>query len=510
MTKIHGNVTTLLLSALLPAIMAGCTVGPDYKKPDVPAPQEFRGQIGAGEASSIADLPWWDVFNDKALQALITEGLANNNDIKIAIARIEQARQMVAVAQSEGQPQLNYGAFAGGEKSFVPTQNAVGTATFGSLGGMLDAAWEFDIWGRIRRSTEASEANLLAQEDVRRGVMLTLVSDIAAGYFRLLGLDSQLKIAENSSRVFKQTVQLFTLRFEGGRDSKLPVERARAAYDASNASIEDLKRQIALQENAIGVLIGGYPRAIARGRPLVDQVTPKTPVGQTTALLQRRPDILQSEQNMISANAEIGVAVADYFPKIGLSSLVGGLGVQANDTFTGFGVWNIALSAAGPIFSGGRLDAVYHERQAYWDETVADYKKTVQVAFRETSDALASQQTLGRRRTTLENQVGDLERSSDLALTRYNSGRAAYFEVLDAQQQLFPAQDALVQNQRDQLLAVVSLYKALGGGWEPLPAAPGTPDQRAAQNVVKDRAGPPPRITQTESKGASQTAKGRS
>jgi multidrug efflux system outer membrane protein len=446
--------------------MAGCTVGPDYQKPDVPVPQEFRAQIGTTEANSIADLPWWNVFNDKALQGLISEGLANNNDLHVAAARIEQAREMVAVARSEGLPQVNYSVSGGGEKTFVPAEHNIGTATFGALGGALDAAWEFDVWGRIRRSTEAAEANLLAQVDVRRGVMLTLVADIATGYFQLLELDHELAVAEESVRVFKHTLDLFTLRYEGGRDSRLPVERAKANYDASNAKVEDVKRQIALQENALGVLIGGYPKAITRGRPLVKQVAPKTPVGPTTALLQRRPDILEAEQNMIGANAEIGVAVADYFPKIGLGALAGGLGVYSSGNWHGFGLWNAALSAAGPIFSGGRLDAVYRERQAYWDETVAQYKKTVQVAFQETSDALASQQTLARRLVTLQSQVADLERSSDLALSRYDEGRSTYFEVLEAQQQLFPAEDALAQNQRDQLLALVNLYKALGGGWD--------------------------------------------
>jgi multidrug efflux system outer membrane protein len=482
MAKIQGNVKAILISALLPgAIMAGCTVGPDYQKPDVPMPQEFRAHIGAAEATSFADLPWWNVFNDKTLQALIAQGLDNNNDIAIAAARIEQARAMVAVAASEGKPQVSYGASGGGEKVLVPAQSDIGATSVGLLGGALDAAWEFDIWGRIRRSTEAAQANLLGQEEVRKGVMLTLVGDIASGYFRLLALDRQLTIAGESSRVFKQTLDLFTLRFEGGRDSRLPVERAKAAYDASNAQIEDLKRLIALQENALSVLIGGYPKAIGRGHALVDQTVPQTPVGATTALLQRRPDILQAEQGMIAANAEIGVAVADYFPKIGLSALVGGVGVYSGG-WHGFGVWSAALSAAGPIFSGGRLDAVYHERQAYWDETVAQYKKTVQIAFQETSDALASQQTLARRLVTLQSQVAALQRSSDIALTRYNDGRAAYFEVLEAQQELFPAEDALAQNQRDQLLALVNLYKALGGGWTaPPPATGAAPPTGAVQ-----------------------------
>jgi multidrug efflux system outer membrane protein len=457
--------------ALLPAaLIAGCTVGPDYQKPEVTAPTEFRSQPAAQDASSLADQPWWNVFNDKALQSLISEALHNNQDLQVAVARIEQARAMVGIINSQNKPQLDYRAVGGGEKTFVPGPGGgADTAKFASVGGMLDAAWELDIWGRIRRSSEAARANLMAQQEVRNGVLLTLTSDVAASYFHLLELDRELVIAQQSADVFKQTFDLFDRRFEAGRDSKLPVERAGANYAASNAKVEGLRREIAQQENALSVLLGGYPRAITRGRPLQEQTTPATPVGATTALVQRRPDIRQAEQNMIAANAEIGVAVANYFPRIGLSALAGALAVDFDGGDGSFGVWNIALSAAGPIFTGGRLKEVYNSRRAFWDETVAQYRKTTLVAFRETSDALVAQQTLVDRRAALEKQVANLNESSRLALLRYGAGRASYFEVLEAQQQLFPAEDELAQTQQDQLVAVVSLYKALGGGWNLTP-----------------------------------------
>jgi multidrug efflux system outer membrane protein len=262
------------------------------------------------------------------------------------------------------------------------------------------------------------------------------------------------------------------------------VERAQANYDSSAADIHDLERQIAQQENAISILIGAFPQEIVRGRPLTDQITPETPVGSTTALLQRRPDIQQSEQNMMAANAEIGVAMADYFPKIGLSSFLGAEGLAVADTVQTFGVWNLALSAAGPIYSGGRLEAAYRQRQAFWDETIAQYKQKVLAAFQETSDALIARKTLAARRTALASQVVALERSAGLALDRYENGRASYFEVLEAQQLLFPAQDELARNQRDQLIAVVNLYKALGGGWNAgEPAA--TPEAKPLQAQVE-------------------------
>jgi multidrug efflux system outer membrane protein len=297
--------------------------------------------------------------------------------------------------------------------------------------------------------------------------MLSLVSDIASAYFLLIELDRELEIAKSSADTFKETLELFTLRYQGGKDTKLAVDRAQAAYDGSQATIAGLNRAIAQAQNALCVLLGAYPRTIARGMNLTEQTMPaQTPVGQTTALLERRPDILQAEQVMIGANAEIGVAVANFFPVIGLSALFGGEAQKPENVFkSGFGVWSLAAGLTGPIFQGGRLEAAYHAQQAYWDETIAQYKKTVITAFQETSDALVAQQTLVGQRVALEDQVAALKESVDLALDRYRAGKASYIEVLDAEQQLFPSQDVLAQTQRDQLLAVVNLYKALGGGW---------------------------------------------
>jgi multidrug efflux system outer membrane protein len=341
-----------------------------------------------------------------------------------------------------------------------------GNVTYNSFQTAINAAWELDVWGRIRRSTEAATAGLFAEEDVRRGVMLTLVSDIAANYFLLIELDRQLAIAEESATVYKQTLDLFTRRFDAGRDSKLGVVRAQAAYSSSNAAIAALHRAITQQENAICVLLGTYPRPIERGTQLEQQTMPATPIGLTSDLLQRRPDIMQAEQVMMGANAEIGVAVANYFPRIGLSALVGGQGVKVEDVFkSDFSIWSIAAGLTGPIFQGGRLRANVRAQESFWDESIAQYKKTVTVAFRETSDALIAQQTLVAQHDALESQVQANREAVDLAMERYTGGRASYFEVLDAEQSLFPSEDALAQTQRDQLIAVVSLYKALGGGW---------------------------------------------
>ncbi len=446
--------------------IAGCAVGPVYKRPDVAPVAEFRSQVGPSEATSIADLPWWGIFNDRALQSLITEALTRNYDLQVAVTRIEQARAYVGVARADFYPQVGYQGLAARQKAFVPLEGSGGNVTFNTFGGLLNAAWELDVWGRIRHSTDAARASLYAQEDVRRGVMLTLVSSVAASYFSLIELDRELAIAKESRETYRQTLDLFTSRFEAGRDAKLGVMRAQAAYDSSAASIASVNRAIVQQENALSVLLGGYPKAIDRGMPLTEQVTPQTPVGLTTDVLKRRPDIRQAEQVMIGANAEVGVAVANFYPTIGLSALFGGQSLKSGDVFkSDFNVWSLGGSVAGPIFEGGRLKSAYQAQQAYWDQTIAQYKQTITVAFRETSDALIAQQTLVDQRAALQGQVAALKESVDLSIERYNAGRASYFEVLEAQQQLFPSESALAQTQRDQLLAVVDLYKALGGGW---------------------------------------------
>ena len=460
----------LPLAALTAVLLASCATGPDYKKPDTPVPGQFRAQLAPADANSLADLPWWGVFDDPALHDLVVHALSHNYDLEIAISRIQQARQQVLQVKADALPQVNYQVTGGGEKAFAPTPSGQpGTITYGTIAGLFNAAWEFDVWHRIQHATEAAEANVLAQEEIRKGVILTLVSDLAADYFHLLELDRELAIAEDSSRVYKRTLDLFSDRFHAGRDSELPVQRTQAAYDASNASIASLKQQIGQLEDAISILAGDYPHDIPRGKLLTEQTTPSTPVGLTTDVMRRRPDILQAEQSMIQANAEIGVAVANFYPRIGISALFGGQGAGFSGTFNAFTIAGVVANAAGPIFDGGRLKAAYHERQAYWDETVAQYKKTVLGAFRETSDALIAQQNLVAQRQHEEIQIQALQRSVDLALMRYDAGRSSYLEVLEAEQQLFPAQDALAQTQRDQLLAVVSLYKALGGGWKLAP-----------------------------------------
>ena len=463
----HRGPAPLCALAVASALAAGCAVGPAYEKPEMQLATEFRAPQALSTASSLADLPWWQVFDDKQLQALVNQALVNNLDIQVAAARIEQARALVGVASSQGKPQLGYSVDGGAAESVLPLSTGVDEVEYVGASAGVNLFWELDVWGRIRNTKAAAQADLYAQEEVRRGVLLSLVGDVAAGYFRLLSLDRELAIAEESAEVFRKNVELFTLRFEAGRDTRLPVERAQANYSSSLDRIADLKGSIGQQENAINVLLGGYPGTVTRGRSLTEQARPETPVGLTTDLLQRRPDIRAAEQQMINANAQVGIAAANYFPRIGLSAFFGGRSVDINDVVSDtFSIWNAGASIAGPLFTGGRLTESENNRQAYWNETVAQYKKTVLTAFQETSDVLIAQQALAERSAALESRVAALQRSVELATLRYEGGRASYFEVLEAEQQLFPAQYALAQVQRDQLLVIVNLYKALGGGWQ--------------------------------------------
>ena len=446
--------------------LTGCAVGPQYKRPDVAAPAKFRSQVQPSATPSLADLPWWQVFDDKALRGLILQALSGNYDLQVAMSRISQARENVASVRADLYPQADYGVTGSRQEAFNPLEIGPHNILYNAFGWTIGAAWELDIWGRVRRATESARAQLFAQESVRSGVRLSLVSDVAANYFSLIELDRELRIAQDSANAYKQILDLFTKRFEAGKDSRLSVVRAQAAYEESNATIASVKRAITQQENILSVLLGSYPRGIDRGLPLSEQVMPATPLGQSTALLRRRPDIQQAEGQMMSANAQVGVALASFYPRIGLSALFGGGAPRVENIFDSeFRVWSLAAGISGPIFQGGRLRANYEASKAFWEESVAQYRATVINAFRETSDALIAGQTLALERTAQKSQVDALRQSVDLALQRYESGRASYFEVLEAEQQLFLAESGLAQTERDQLLAVVNLYKALGGGW---------------------------------------------
>jgi multidrug efflux system outer membrane protein len=452
--------------ALVVLALTGCPVGPNYVRPEASPPTDFYGQVQPPEAASLADLPWWEVFSDPVLQRLVTEAVQSNYDLRTAIARVEQAEALVGVARAPLFPQIGYEGSAARQRSLVfPGQP---NATFNSFLGAFDLAWELDVWGRIRRSTEAAQAEMLATEEFRRGVLLTLVSSVAQAYFELLELDRELEIARETTESFRETLQLFTRRYEGGVGSKLQTERAAAALYETEATIPSLEAQIVAKENQINVLLGRNPGPIPRGAPLVQQaMPPDTPPGLPSELLERRPDVREAEETIRSANAQVGVAVANFFPRIGLTSLYGGQSTELEDVVKGSAnIWNIVGSISGPIFTGGQLLEQYYAQVAAWEQAKLQWEQTLVNAFSEVSSTLVLQDKLRQVREAQEATVRAYEESVRLSLLRYNQGLANYYEVLEAQQLLFPAQNNLARTQRDELVVVVALYRALGGGWQ--------------------------------------------
>ncbi len=456
----------LIAALLVLGISQGCAIGPNYRRPEIEAPEDYRGHLDPPDAASIADLPWWEVFEDEVLEELILEALNANYDLQIAVRRVEQANALVGVAQAPFYPQIG-GQISGGRQR-SPRFQGQPADTYNLFFGAVSLAWEIDIWGRIRRSSEAAQETLLATEEFRRGVLLSLVTQVAQSYLELLELDRQLEISEQTAQSFQETLDLFTRRFQGGIGDRLQVSRAEAALAETLAQIPDLERRIVFQENAISVLLGRNPGPIARGTPLDERpAPPPTPPGLPSTLLERRPDVLQAEHEIASANAEVGAAIANFFPRVGLTALYGGQSPELKDIAkNSFSLWNVAGNAVGPLFQGFLLLEQYRAQVAGWEETKAFYRQTVITAFSEVSNTLTAQTRFAEARIEQERAVQAYQESVRLSLLRYNSGLASYYEVLEAQQRLFPAEIALARVQLDQLLTVITLYRALGGGWQ--------------------------------------------
>uniref|UniRef100_Q01UC9 RND efflux system, outer membrane lipoprotein, NodT family n=1 Tax=Solibacter usitatus (strain Ellin6076) TaxID=234267 RepID=Q01UC9_SOLUE len=454
----------LPFSLLLPA----CAVGPNYRRPSVSAPPAFRSAAGAAQQASFADLPWWDVFRDDTLKQLIKTSLANNYDLQAAIARVEQARQVAALARSEYFPAINYSTVTTyGHNQFINSPVSISPGAQGFLLGIASAAWEADVWGRIRRTNEGARAQYLATEEARRGVMLTLTSDLSQAYFELLGLRLQLDIARETTQSYTATLNLFSDRLREGLGNALQTSRAAADLASAAASVREIERQIAIKENQISVLLGKNPGAIeTKAKLLEETVPPSIPVGLPSALLERRPDVLSAEQRVRYANAQIGVAKSAYFPRIGLTTFFGKLSTPLADLSSGnTNAWSVGANAAGPIFRGGAVRAQHRQAIAFRDEAEAEYRQTAVRAFRDVADALVSREKYDAIREDLIRGVRSSEEAVRLARMRYLEGLSNYNEVLEAQQRLYPSQLALAQTEINRRLVVVQLYKALGGGW---------------------------------------------
>jgi multidrug efflux system outer membrane protein len=452
----------------LVVLLTSCAVGPNYRRPATQAPAVFRGQA-APEERSLADLAWWDIYRDPILTELIKTSLTDGYDTRIAAARVEQARAITMEAQGRLYPSLGYAGEAyRGKNSLLGSPNPSGAgATNNGFAGYLSAAWEPDIWGKLRRLDEAARDQYLESEEVRRGVRLSLVSEIATDYFELLELDEEQAISREAVESFGESLTLFNQQLRGGVASKLETSSAQAAQAAAAARIPEIERESALLENQISILLGRNPGPIARGARLSDRApAPEVPAGLPSALLERRPDVRAAEYAARAANAQIGVAIGNFLPQIGLGAVLGDTSKRLQGIATHqAGLWSAGAQLAGPIFQAGTLRGEYIQAKAAWEDAKLQYQQAALVAFADVADALVARQKYAEIRAQDEIEVRAYREAIAVAFERFKAGEASYYELLQTQQQLYPAESALAQARRDELSSIIQLYKALGGGW---------------------------------------------
>jgi len=458
---VHGFVLTAALSSF------GCAVGPNYSRPELMPPQQFRFDEKVAQAETLADAPWWQVFDDPTLQALIREAITHNLDLKVAAARVEEARARAGIAKSFLYPQVdglaNY-TFrqASGSSDLRNEDGTHGTGVYG-----FQLSWELDLFGRLRKGQEAALALLLASDHGRRGVLITLVGDVASNYFLLQELDVQLEIARQTLRLNDETVTYFRNRLDGGVSNRLELDRIQANRALTAAAIPQLQQQIAIVENLLSLLAGRAPGAIGRMQGLGD-LAPSIPPGLPASLLERRPDVAQAEQLLVAANADIGAAKALFYPTINLTGFLGGVSGDLNNFLGGGGgVWSVGAGLLQPIFQAGRIRRNLEAMQARYDAALAEYQKAALNSYREVANALVTIQKLAEVRVEQQTGVVALQDASELSRARYDAGLASYIEILTADQDLFQQQMLLAQTRGAELRARAELYRTLGGGWRP-------------------------------------------
>lgn len=461
--------STSLIPTLLCTMFLGCMVGPKYHRPAVQTPASYRDLAEnpqlQSQTASYADLPWWQVFQDPKLQELIRAALKQNYDLQIATERINAARAQLAVTRSSLFPQASVNAtFSGGREN-------VSQSRFNFLTLAADAAFQLDFFGKLRRATEAARAELLATEDARQVVVLTLVSDVASDYFTLLQLDLELVITQDTVKTQTDSVKLTQLRLAHGVATKLDVLQAQQVLDTANAQIPDLERQIGQEEDAISILLGDYPQGVTRGLNLTDQILPpEVPPGIPSSILERRPDIREAEQILIATNADIGVAKAEFFPQISLTGSGGGaFGRDSLFPFrnpTRIRVWSYGAQVNQPIFTGGALKGNLHLAESEHRQALIAYQQAIQQAFGDVSDALIGYDKLHQVRMRQQDSVADLQETVRISTLRYKGGTTTYLEVLDGQRSLYGAELTLAAARGDEFRSLVQLYKVLGGGWQ--------------------------------------------
>jgi len=465
-----------MLAAVVVSVLSGCMVGPDYQRPALPSPAVFRDTAAPAappDPTSLGDLQWFEVFKDDQLQALIQAALVANYDLRDAVARVNEAHANLGITRSEQFPNITVSADTTtvrlSKNGLTPVPANVNRDR--TVGGVVLnlLSFEVDVWGRLRRATEAARAQVLAAEDTRQTVLTTLVSDVATAYFDLLELDKELEIAQRTLASRQDSLRLIQVRQQGGIATLLDVRQGEQLVYSAAAVIPDTERLIEQTENQIRLLLGQPPGDVPRGQPLTAQVQPPAvPPGLPSALLERRPDIRAAEQTLIAANANIGGAKAAYFPTISLTGLLGYESNQLSSLFKGASSkWQFVPQVTQPIFTAGRITSQVHLAEAQQQSALIQYEKAIQTAFREVSDALVQYRRVKEIRTQQALLVTALRDRSQLAYMRYRGGVDTLLNALDADRDLFDAELSLAQTERNELLALVQLYKALGGGWQP-------------------------------------------
>ncbi len=454
-------------AAALAGALTACTVGPDYVRPDIRSPERWR--IDYRQAADIANTRWWEQFGDPVLNQLIETALRENRDLLIAAARVDQFVGQLSVVRSRFYPQISYSLDASRNRATQVGQPplAPGVDPYYSLyQGALGADWQIDLFGRVRRQSESAQAQVYASEQGRRGVVLTLVTSVAASYIGLRALDRQLEISRATAQNYAGTARIFELRFKGGVVSELELNQVESQYQQALAAIPALEQQIAAQENLIAVLLGRNPGPIHRGKAMSALVPPGIPADLPSTLLERRPDILQAEQILVSANANIGADKALYFPSLSLTGVLGSVSTTFSNFLSGSAATaSAAAGLGGPIFTGGRISGQVQGAEAFQREALANYQQVILNAFRETNDALVG--TLKKREETeaQTRRVAALREYARLSRLRFDNGYAGYLEVLYAENELFGAELSAVRSQAEAYTQLVGVFRAVGGGW---------------------------------------------
>jgi outer membrane protein, multidrug efflux system len=465
----------LIFTVACLTLLSGCMAGPNYKKPIVKSPESFRGTADRPvppDPTSIGDLKWFEVFKDDQLQELIRTATVENYDLREAVARVDAARANLGITRSDQYPNFT------ASVDMTTLRNSIGGAfpipggidldrTFGGAALNL-LSFELDLWGRLRRATEAARADLLASEENRKAVLTTLVSDVASSYFDLLELDTELEIARRTLATRQESLRLINIRQQGGVATMLDVRQAEQLVYSAAQTIPDIERLIEQRENQISLLLARNPNTVKRGRKLTEQEQPPAvPAGLPSDLLERRPDIRAAEQNLIASNAIIGVAKAAYFPRISLTGFFGFESNQLSSLFSGpTRTWQFIPQVTQPLFTAGRLKSNVRLAEAQQQIALVQYEKTIQTAFREVSDALIAYRKVKEIKAEQESLVTTLQDRARLAYLRYRGGVDTQLNALDADRDLFDAELSLAVTRRNELLALVQLYKALGGGWQ--------------------------------------------